>query len=666
MVTGNRAQETAAEQAILEYDREGNPLNAESIVAKIEELVSECQMQRVPFELQWRLNGDFLVGNQNRVLNSYAGCIMDARTPPFLGNEVYNRISSLMDTRFANLKLVDFAMLVNPATDEISDKQKAKVSTALLRYAQKAYGFDDVKDNMIQWAELTGTCFLLSWYDNEKGEKLGEIEEQSTEEDENGNIVQLPPVKRAVHTGDIQYGLLSPYQVYPESLYKQEISDQRYIIIEQVMSAEDIYDLYGAEVKGEDISTYSLTPIFVSQSETNKYAAYTYKSKKCPDSLKVRTYYERRSRRYPDGRMIIVVGDKLIYYGIMPYKEIPLVSVKSKVTPDQFYGKSLIEDAIPLQRKYNELMNLLMKYIRTTAVNARYVEEGSIDFDDMEEMAEKPGFFVPYKRGFQPPIGIQYVPLDAKIYEQLANTERSMEYIFGVSQLMMFGQAPSGVTSGKAIGNLKDIDSTRMSLVADNIRDSILHLAKIWLNIYKQYGTGYRAVQAIGQNNMGAALVWCSDDINSYDITFEVENELAYSKEQQREDALLAFQMGLFADEKGMISDEAKQKLINMLKAGSVSFSPGEDDLQKSMAEKENAFVYGGVIPQISRMDNHRIHIDKHRAEILQGKFDIFKQQFPQIAAAFEAHEEAHEQKLAEKARNEQRQAMQMAQMGRM
>lgn len=44
------------------------------------------------------------------------------------------------------------------------------------------------------------------------------------------------------------------------------------------------------------------------------------------------------------------------------------------------------------------------------------------------------------------------------------------------------------------------------------------------------------------------ALVWSSEDINSYDIEFDTENELLHNEELQKENFLQAFNLGLFTD----------------------------------------------------------------------------------------------------------------------
>ena len=79
------------------------------------------------------------------------------------------------------------------------------------------------------------------------------------------------------------------------------------------------------------------------------------------------TYMEKPGRRWPYGRLLITAGDQLLYEGVLPGGEYPLVQLKSKEVSGQFYGKSVIEDLIPLQRCYNGIQNRINDFINPPA-----------------------------------------------------------------------------------------------------------------------------------------------------------------------------------------------------------------------------------------------------------------------------------------------------------
>ena len=639
--------------AEVDKDKEGHPLYKEDIIGMVSSELNRRRNERVGFELQWVLNANFLAGHQNCDINTYSGEIEE--TVPLFDYQsrgVFNRISPLMETRNANLKSVKYFMSVTPRTNEMDDYEKAEISTKLLRYTQSVNGFERKKNTALSWAELTGTSFVMSWWNALKGDHIAD--EIIVEIDKDGNETQST---RPLYEGDVDFGLLTPYEVFPESIYKQEIEDQRSIIIEQVKTVDDVYDLYGLEVKGEETETYVMTPISGAQTYGNENTTYTMTKAKMPDSVKVVTYFEKPGRRYPHGRMAVVIKDELIYYGDLPFDEYPIVAIKSKPVSGQFFGKSVIQDLIPLQRAYNGCKNKVHDYIMAVAATPWLVPAGSIDVDDWEENGLVPGKMITFdaNRGTPKPVDIPSLP--ATVPMEMNQVANDMEYVAGVSQLMVYGSAPSGVTSGTAINNLREIDSTRLSLTADNIREGILSLAQQWLKLYKAHVSGYRALKIAGNDEMGAVFTWCSDDINSYDIEFDTENELRTSPEKQQERFAQLWGMGAFTDENGKVPQEVKRKAIDMFKSGKSDEIEDIDKMQRINAQKENTFLQAGILPDVGKYDDHEIHVDVHKRFALSMDYKILLKRSPAVAEAFDRHVEEHQQVIQNKLINAQRMA---------
>ena len=200
-----------------------------------------------------------------------------------------------------------------------------------------------------------------------------------------------------------------------------------------------------------------------------------------------------------NGRMAVVIGDTLMYYGSLPYDRIPIVAQKCKNTPGVFFGSSWIETVIPLQRSYNGVKNKIHDYIKTIAANTMLAEEGSVDVDEYVENGTNPGGVFIYRAGgSNKPEIFKYEELPGTVINEMQQLTQDMEYAAGVSQLMVVGGTPNGVDSGKAIDSLRKIDNTRMSLTGENIRNAVKDLAIIWLAMYKQFAPGYRVVNIVG------------------------------------------------------------------------------------------------------------------------------------------------------------------------
>ncbi len=644
---------------MIDVDEEGKVLFKEDIIQKVLEDLEKRKTERSILEQQWTLNANFLVGNQYCEINPYRGDIEQLEPVyDWLEREAFNQIAPLIETRIANQKKLNFMMKVKPATNELDDYAKAETSTSVLQHTQKVTDFESKKNTMLHWNELCGNCFWLSWWDKDKGEKYAV--EQLFELDENG---EQKSKETAYYQGDLDYGLITPYEIYPESIFKQTVEAQRSIILEQVKTVDDIYDLYGIKVEGTNVETFELTPVGSGGGFGYENTTVTIGHRTVDNAEKVITYFEKPSKHKPNGQMIIIVGDKeLVYYGDLPYSRIPIIQSVCIEVAGQFFGKSAIERMIPIQRAYNGCVNRIHEYIKRVAIGSYIVEEGSINIEEYEAEGQAPGKLVIYKQGTQAPTPTQIGVLPNEIMQERYNLKQDMEYAAGVSQLMVYGQAPSGVTSGKALDNLMEIDNTRLSLTGDNVRNSVRKLAILWLEIYKRYATTHRIVNYVGGNNIGKAIIWSNEDINSYDVDYVTENELLLSEDAQKQRFFDAYNMGLFTDKNGVIPARVKHKALEYMKCGNYSDIMNIDQLQIQAAQRENVFFENGVIPEVSDFDEHEIHIEEHLRFVLQMDFQLLKKRKPEFAQALENHLRQHKNIVAK----EEQQKMMMAQMGAM
>ena len=137
---------------VLCRDRDGREMCAPDVVAELRETLSERRSERLPLELQWLINSDFLSGHQTCSVNTSSGRIEeDEVAREYMERGVYNRIAPLVETRIANLKTVSYSMTVEPLSGEADDVEKSLVSTKLLRYALERGGFDEVKNSLLHW-----------------------------------------------------------------------------------------------------------------------------------------------------------------------------------------------------------------------------------------------------------------------------------------------------------------------------------------------------------------------------------------------------------------------------------------------------------------------------------------------------------------------------------
>ncbi len=97
-----------------------------------------------------------------------------------------------------------------------------------------------------------------------------------------------------------------------------------------------------------------------------------------------------------------------IYNRIKPALENIKIHLKNKKFYDFYKPGGVVEDLIPLQRRYNELKNKKLLYINKSIFSPVIVEDGSIDVDTLEEDGLNPGKILVYRQGAKPPIMINF------------------------------------------------------------------------------------------------------------------------------------------------------------------------------------------------------------------------------------------------------------------
>ena len=623
------------------YDRRGQRLFAEDLVEMVEGQAEKRRAKRLPFELQWRLNANFLSGNQHCDINVHRSTVENYEPLyEYMSREVFNRIAPIMETRRSHLMRVDYAATVMPKSSEYEDTLKAQIADRLLRIRRKNADYRGAFDRVMGLAELTGSAFVLCWWDHARpffGNTLLPEERQ-----EGGTV-----------SGDVAFTVLSPYEVLPEDLYAEEVGDQPSIIIEQVKTVSEIIDLYGVMLEGGRIGSCGLTSAAGAGGLGYECGTMALGQVFKEDAVLLRTYMEKPSPAYPEGRLIIVAEGKLLHYGALPYDSYPLCSVKSGSAAGQFFGKSVIENLIPLQRSYNGIKNRINDYINRSTCGQLLVEEGSVDADDLTDRGLVPGAPIVYSRGASLPALLETPSLSDLAFAQCEKLEKDMEYAAGVSGMLAGGSLPSSVSSAVAIEILQNLDTTRLSLYAENIRKGMLDLFGIWLSLYKRYVTVKRALCLTGQNKRGAVVEFLGEELCFDELSFEKENELQVTEDARRRKYLEAFGLGLFEDENGRIAPGTKIAVLRRL-LGRDGESPfPEVEAQCDNARNENADFEAGKVPQMSLFDDHAVHLAEHRLYALKERFRNWEAQQPQKAEPFILHIKAHERALEEALKNE-------------
>lgn len=563
---------------------------------------------RRAYESVWKLNMNYIVGNQYSYITSGGDIDNYEKKYYWQSREVYNHIAPVLETRLSKLSNVNVALSVRPASNDREDIESSKFSDKIIQATWQDNKVSALISKANSWSEITGTAFYKIIWDNNRGKLLGKNRE--------GNNV---------YEGDLCISVCSPYEIFPDELSAGSIEECKSIIHAKAYSVDDIKLMYNVELKGGRVEVMKLDVASSIGNMSSSQSFPSMSSTEQDDYVMVIERYTRPTTTYPDGRLEIVAGGVTLYAGDIPYRDInnkvdlPFIRQACLDLSGNFFGNTIVERIIPVQRAYNALKNRKHEYINRIAGGILAVEDGSIDIDNLEEEGLPPGKIITYRQGSAPPIAVELgrVPPDFTREENALLAELTM--ISGVSDLMRYTQIPKNMTSGVAISLLIEQDDSKLLVTANNVREAIKEIGIKILCAYKLHASATRLIKISGENGDVELKYWKGSDITSCDVVFDTENEVINSPSSRKNMVYELLKIGLLHDERGHISDTNKLKILEMLGLGNWESIKSNEQLHFTKAMRENDMLINEKV-NIDDYDNHNIHINEHTRFIISNK----------------------------------------------
>ena len=612
---------------------------AEEIVADVKSDYERRAQARRSFESQWQLNTNFVMGNQYCYVN-VKGEVEDSEKDYFWQErEVFNHIATILESRLAKLSTIRPKFIVRPASGDDNDVKTSKVTAKILESSSQNLGIDEILTRGTMWAELTGTAFYKVVWDSNAGMCVGN------------------DGKKKIREGDVRIDVCSPYEIFPNDLGCTSIEECSSIIHAKALHVSDVYRIWGKKVKGEGTLSPSYdTPAFCGGLGLSSAIVRTNGAENA-DYVTVIERYDKPDSDNPKGRLTIVAGNELLYYGEYEGDDknfYPFVRQVSVENVGCFYGTSMVERCIPIQRAYNAVKNRKHEFLNRIAMGVLMVEDGSVDTVDLEEDGLSPGKILVYRQGSTPPTFMSpgHVPEAFSIEENRLLNE--FVDISGISEIMRSSTVPSSVTSGSAISMLIEQDDTRLNITIQQLRNASKSINEKMLNLYKENASFSRLCRFVGEDGEVELITWTKNDLSSDTIVFASSSELNNSIASRKNTMMELLRSGLLHDENGKLAPHVKHKILDVFGYGGWEETQTVRNLHQTRASRENLSAYEDEI-KVCEIDDHGLHIDEHVRFMLTSEFENQKRKNPKLEEVMLAHIREHkkfkqvEQELEEK-----------------
>lgn len=613
--------------------------DSEKIVKEVIDDFKRRAEERKSFDLIWQINMNFLMGNQYCNIG-YGGQLEEQERQFFWQErEVFNHIAPIYDMRYAKLSKIKPEINIIPATNDERDKQSAKVSKKIYQSVKNKLGIDAKINQAIKWSEVCGTVFYKTIWNSSIGQAVG-----INEKGEN------------IKSGEIEFSVVSPFEIYPDSPVCESLDECQSLIHAKAYTVEQIKSMYGIDVKGERVNTYSLDNVSVGIGGLG-FNGTVPKIIECVknDSAIVIEKYIKPNSEYPNGRLIIVAGKQLVFDGELPFmvgkdkeRDFPFVRQTSIEEPGCFWGTSVIERLIPVQRAFNAVKNRKHEFINRLSLGVLSVEDGSVDLDNLEEEGLCPGKVLVYRQGSNEPKYLESESLPSGLSDEENSLLEEFSKISGVNDLLSTGSISSSI-SGTALELLISQDETRLNASIESIKVATKDIANKILKLYKQYAIFPRLAKIVGENGQIEMFYFSSSDVSSDDIEIENQTDSLQTLSQRREMIFSLLENGILKEKDGQISNRMKSKILEMLGMGIWENAQDINELHIKKADNENLKMLDGINCKPSIIDEHEIHINEHIAFMLGEDFEKAKNKNAKLEELFLEHIKEHKKLKEEK-----------------
>ncbi len=593
---------------------------AEDLIKEVQSDFKKRQKQRLAYERQWELNINFLNGNQYCEVDARGELQEQGKTFYWQGKEVFNHIAPIVNTRLSKFSYIMPTVSVRPETDDDKDVASASFAEKLLESAFKKTNLHDVVKKTTVWSETCGSGFYKIIWNSLGGNKIGSS---------NGTDV---------FEGEVEVIPVSPFEIFPDSLGVENIEDCESLIHAKVLSASAVKELYGVEVAGQkiDVQTMQKVNSYIDQTEGVK-----------ENGVIVIEKYEKPTKEFPNGRLITVAGDKLLFVGELPYKNgenqkrsYPFVKQDSFEQAGCFFGTSVIERLIPVQRAFNAVKNRKHEFLNRLSMGVMTVEDGSMDVDDLAEEGLSPGKVLVYRQGSKAPEIMSNMTMPNDFNDEEDKLLNEFVVISGVSDVTS-SASNATLSSGTSLEILVEQDNSRLIRSAEEIRDAYLKISKQMIRLYSQFSAGVRAVKTQDEFNKTKVLYFENGKNHSDDVYLENENELLYTNRQKKDMIFKLYESGLLTDEDGKLRPSVKEKVLSLLGYKELDYQKGLSRLQEEKAQRENVMLIKENVG-VDEIDDNHIHVDEHIRYVL-SEFSTLKEEQKQ---RFYEHISLHKQKI--------------------
>lgn len=556
---------------------------------------------RIAYEAIWLTNVAYILG--------FSGIAYDPVLRVFKNNDMpfggsgfmrktrmrVNKILPTIQNRLARLCKSPPRYDVRPKSNSTEDKDASRLGLQIIEDIFDKCHFDEKRQELLMTCQQYGYAFVQTVWDPCLGKpmlnEMGELDG---------------------YEGDIRLEILNPFEVYTDPLAKR-MDDCSWWIKARVKKLSYFVERYperGKLVKAGDAwlmsSQYeqrinSLTPAGVTGSNL---------ATQMKNAAIELVYYEKKSKDYPNGRMVVTDGCVLLEDKELPIGEFDVTKFDDIVVAGKFASESIVTHLRPIQDQYNMVISKRAEWVRKLLAGkyaiVRGAELANEALNDSTEVLEYD--VVPNAPNGGAPIAMNIPQIPAYAYNEEERLDKQFDFVSGINEISR-GVLPSASIPAAGMQFLQEQDETRIGVQTTRNENGYARIGQFILMYAHKFYKMPRILKVAGDGLQYTVKEFVGADLkDNYDVIVIPGSTIPGSKVLRRQEIINAFQMGLFGSPQ---DPKVTQKVMKMLEFGDTPEIWKTQALDDAQVKKTIDFIKEGKMPPLEELDNHMLFIQE-------------------------------------------------------
>lgn len=564
---------------------------------------SRTQATRIAHEGIWMTNIAYLLGydsvyydtgtRQFKPSSNSAGVLNYAKRNRIHSNLILPRVQN----RLARMLKAPPRYEVQPDTMSEEDKDAAELALEVLNSIWEIQHVNRKRIDLGMWKQQCGHAYIGICHDDQLGDPMPDLETGET----------------VGYQGGTRVDVVSAFEGFPDPLAKT-LEECGYFGRAKVRKLDYFRTHYperGELVKEEGAWLLSSQYEMRINTLNTVGPASSGTAEQMKNAAIELSYYEKRSRKYPNGRHVIVANGVLLKNDELAVGDIPYAKFDDVVVGGKYYSESTITHVRPLQDQYNrnlikssEWVNRLVagKYIaaRGHGIMQEALNDQSgevLEYDPVPNATEPHAMQIPTIPGF--------------VYDERKEIKGEVDSIMGLSEVSQ-GRLPSASIPAKGMEILLEQDETRMGIETEQDEHAWARVGQLILKYEAKFAKMPRKLKNKDQNGNQRVRDYTGDELRrNFDVTVVRGSTIPNSKVIHRQEIMNLFQDGLFGNPQ---DPQVRDMVLGMLQYGDMSKAWQDNRLDKMQIQRDIEQIEEGIAPAVDPKDNHPSHlVEKNR-----------------------------------------------------